>query len=110
MYAYSSLVSGLQFLISLTTQDRCASLSSVISIPDTTITSAARYPAGSRVITGADPTCFTPLQHNSVDMCRVTGVITTSPTSSVDFDMWLPDVWYGRFLVTGNGGLGGCKF
>ncbi|KAJ7848054.1 tannase and feruloyl esterase [Mycena olivaceomarginata] len=21
---------------------------------------------------------------------------------------WLPDTWYGRFLVTGNGGLGGC--
>ena len=105
-----SFLSILQFPIFPTVQDKCTSLSSVTSISNTTITSAARYPAGFNITTAADPTCFTPFQQNSVDICRVNGVIKTSPTSSVDFEMWLPDIWYGRFLVTGNGGLGGCKF
>ena len=109
MHLYPSLVSALQFPISSTVQDRCTSLSSVDSIPDAIITSAAHYPAGARIITGTDPTCFTPFQQNSADMCRVTGIIITSQASSVDFEIWLPDVWYGRFLVSGNGGLGGCK-
>ena len=109
MYMYPSIVIILQFLVSLVVQDRCVSLSSNISIPDTTITSATRHPASTRVITGADPTCFTHFLRTSADMCRVTGVTRTSATSSVDFEMWLPDDWYGRFLVTGNGGLGGCK-
>lgn len=104
-----ALLSALRFPISRAVQDQCASLPFVTSIPNTTITSAARYPAGSKITTGADPTCFTPFQPSSADICRVNGVITTSPTSSVDFEMWLPDVWYGRFLATGNGGLGGCK-
>ncbi|KAF9648960.1 tannase and feruloyl esterase [Thelephora ganbajun] len=104
----SGFLSVLQFPISPTIRDACTSLTSITSIPNTRITEAARYPAGTIITTNADITCFTPHQQNSVDMCRVHGVITTSPTSAVDFEMWLPDTWYGRFLVTGNGGLGGC--
>ena len=104
-----TILSALRFPISREVRDPCTSLPFVTSFPNTTITSAVRYAAGAGITTGADPTCFTPSQPNSVDICRVNGVIATSPTSSVDFEMWLPDVWYGRFLATGNGGLGGCE-
>ena len=110
MHLSPGFLSALQLPISHTIQDTCTSLTSTISIPGTTVTSAIRYPAGSNITTGGDETCFTPYQQNAVDICRVNGVITTSVTSSVKFEMWLPEIWYGRFLVTGNGGLGGCKF
>jgi len=45
-----------------------------------------------------------------VGIYRIDGVIKTSPISSVDPEMWLPDDWSGRFFVTGNGRLGGYKF
>lgn len=109
MHLSPIFLSALQLPISPTIGDTCTSLASLASIPHTVITSAARYPAGSNITTGADATCFKPYQQNSVEICRVNGVITTSSASSVKFDMWLPDVWHGRFLVTGNGGLGGCK-
>ena len=104
-----TLLSVLQLPISSTVQDGCTSLSSVVSIPNTVITNAARFPPGSN--TDVVESCHThgPPQTNSADICRVKGVITTSSTSKVDFEMWLPDIWYGRFLVTGNGGLGGCE-
>ena len=109
MYLFPAFLSALQFPISPAIQDTCTSLTSVTSIPNTVIASAARYLAGTNITTGADVTCFVPHRQNAVDMCRINGVIATSSTSSVDFEMWLPDIWYGRFLVTGNGGLGGCK-
>jgi hypothetical protein len=32
----------------------------------------------------------------------------TSNSSSVQIEAWLPDSWNGRFLASGNGGIGGC--
>jgi hypothetical protein len=40
--------------------------------------------------------------------CHVQGYITTTSTSSVGFEVWLLDVWYGRFVALGNSGLCGC--
>ncbi|KAG6845487.1 hypothetical protein H0H87_008384 [Tephrocybe sp. NHM501043] len=34
--------------------------------------------------------------------------ITSPKARPVHAEAWLPDVWYGRFLALGNGGLGGC--
>ncbi|KAL0564686.1 hypothetical protein V5O48_017353 [Marasmius crinis-equi] len=34
--------------------------------------------------------------------------VETSPTSKIYMEAWLPKSWTGRFLSTGNGGLGGC--
>jgi len=86
----------------------CTSLRS-LSLPNVTITDAFPLTAGSTFPASADPTCFLPTYNNSVPICRVIGSVTTSPTSSVKFEMWLPDTWYGRVLTTGNGALGGCK-
>jgi feruloyl esterase len=45
----------------------------------------------------------------SQDVCRVAAFIRTSERSGVHFEAWLPQDWNGRFLATGNGGIGGCK-
>jgi feruloyl esterase len=44
----------------------------------------------------------------SQDVCRVALYIKTSDRSGVQFEAWLPKDWNGRFLSTGNGGIGGC--
>lgn len=40
-------------------------------------------------------------------MCRVEMVVMTSNNSQLLMEAWLPDVFYGRFLGIGNGGLNG---
>ncbi|KAK6529413.1 Tannase and feruloyl esterase [Arthrobotrys megalospora] len=43
------------------------------------------------------------------DMCRLRLNVTTSSTSSVIVEVFMPTNWASkRFLMTGNGGLGGC--
>ncbi|KXH68379.1 tannase and feruloyl esterase [Colletotrichum salicis] len=49
-----------------------------------------------------------PSQNVTVNLCRVTARIATSPRSGIKFEAWLPENWTGRFLSTGNGALGGC--
>lgn len=44
-----------------------------------------------------------------VDFCRVALNYNTSSTSRVYTEHWLPKDWSGRFLGTGNGGIGGCE-
>lgn len=43
-----------------------------------------------------------------VEFCRVSLNVTTSSTSQIYMEAWLPGNYTGRFLSTGNGGLGGC--
>ena len=57
-----------------------------------------------------DPTCERPNQVVSTDLCRVALSIPTSPQSSITIEIWLPAIWSGRFLATGNGGIDGCKY
>lgn len=39
--------------------------------------------------------------------CRVTATIRPSADSNIKVEIWLPKAWNGRYLGTGNGGLGG---
>lgn len=55
-----------------------------------------------------DPSCLRPSQLVYTDLCRVALTIPTSNRSSVNFEMWLPRNWTGRYLATGNGGIDGC--
>jgi feruloyl esterase len=59
-----------------------------------------------------DATCGGPGQSSPVaqNLCRVALNIKTSNRSAIQFEAWLPEKWNGRFLATGNGGIGGCKF
>ena len=109
MFLSSSLVFTLSFLILHIAAWDCTSLTS-LSLPNVTITDANHLVAGSTFNASADPTCFMPTYKNTVEICRVVGAVATSPTSTVKFEMWLPETWYGRVLTGGNGGLGGCKY
>ena len=99
----------LYFLVLRVAAWDCTALQS-LKLPNASISDTFRVTAGSTFNTSADPTCFQPTYNNTVAICRVIGTATTSSTSSVSFEMWLPDTWYGRVLTGGNGGLGGCKF
>jgi feruloyl esterase len=44
------------------------------------------------------------------DLCRVALYVHTTNRSGIQFEAWLPKDWNGRFLATGNGGIGGCEF
>jgi len=80
----------------------CGSLTG-LSLPDTTISLAQVYPAGS-VIHG---TTTAP-----VSLCRVVGNImpSTNPAgdSNINFEVWMPTSdWTGRYEQVGNGGFAG---
>lgn len=44
------------------------------------------------------------------ETCRIGLIIPTSNRSSIKFEAWFPKDWNGRYLATGNGGIGGCMF
>jgi Tannase and feruloyl esterase len=41
---------------------------------------------------------------NVPSYCRVEATVTTSPDSVVNFEVWIPQDWNGKIVVTGNGG------
>ncbi|KAJ7237297.1 tannase and feruloyl esterase [Mycena haematopus] len=83
----------------------CLALKSSLNLENTTITDVSYVPGGSKVATLG--TCAKTADVN-VPLCRVQFFTKTTDTSVVHAEAWLPDEWYGRFLGTGNGGLGGC--
>ncbi|KAH9205856.1 tannase and feruloyl esterase [Leptodontidium sp. 2 PMI_412] len=88
---------------------KCTALASSLSIPHGNVSSSALVTAGSTLqFPNSDPSCTRPSQSVSVDLCRVALTVTTSDRSSISMEAWLPANWKGRFLSTGNGGLGGC--
>ncbi len=57
-----------------------------------------------------DPSCNSYKQKVETDLCRIGLVIKTSKRSEISFELWLPEQWAGkRLLSTGNGGIDGCK-
>ncbi len=78
----------------------CDSLTT-LSLPDTTITSAA-------LVSGT----FTPPAGKPIEalpsFCRVVGVIRPTNDSHITFEVWLPATgWNGKFQGVGNGGFAG---
>lgn len=81
------------------------------TIPNATIWFSQHVAAGSNLtLPDYDPSCGPASQVVDVDMCRVAMFVTTSNSSNISMEVWLPpaDTWTGRFLSTGNGGLSGC--
>jgi hypothetical protein len=79
----------------------CGSLTGLM-LPDTTISLAQVYSAGSTIGTTTAP----------VSLCRVVGNIqpSTNPAgdSNINFEVWLPTSdWTGRYEQVGNGGFAG---
>lgn len=71
-----------------------------LSLPNTTITLAQSYAAGT-VVSG---TTTAP-----VGLCRVAGTIKPGPQSNVHFEVWIPTdgSWNGKYQQIGNGGFAG---
>ncbi|KAK7026418.1 hypothetical protein VNI00_015653 [Paramarasmius palmivorus] len=111
--ALSSLLIGVQaFAFAFEFEASCSSLAAqVAALPNVTVLSTENVPAGTTMtFTDADPTCganATPTSV-SVDICRIKLNVATSNVSGIRMEAWLPKNWTGRFLSTGNGGLGGC--
>ncbi|KAJ4473752.1 Tannase/feruloyl esterase [Lentinula aciculospora] len=81
------------------------------TIANTTIFFADIVPAGTNLtFADQDPSCASTTSSQVVlaDMCRVALNISTSVQSGITMEAWLSRNWTGRFLSTGNGGLGGC--
>jgi len=108
MAPQSSLFLILYLLVLRVAARDCTGLQS-LKLSNAAINNAVHLSAGTTFSASADPTCYLPTYNNTVALCRVSGIVNTSSTSSVEFEMWLPDTWYGRVLTVGNGGLGGCK-
>ena len=74
----------------------CAVPAGVV-LPDTTITAVQSVPAGTFMG-----------QSNLPAFCRVAGTSKRTPTSNINFEVWLPSSgWNGRYEQVGNGGLAG---
>ncbi|KAH8901033.1 tannase and feruloyl esterase [Thozetella sp. PMI_491] len=82
-----------------------------VSIPSSVVVSADYHKAGEVIaLPNTVPSCGGPTYSVNVtsDLCRIVVNVSTSATSSVRLDAWLPRDWNGRFLATGTGGEGGC--
>ncbi|KAJ7654853.1 tannase and feruloyl esterase [Mycena rosella] len=84
---------------------RCLALQQTLHLENTTILNVT-YVDGPTIV--ATPGVCQSTASTSVPLCRVQFVINTTSTSAVHAEAWLPDTWFGRFIGTGNGGVGGC--
>lgn len=78
---------------------------------DVTLHSVTYVPSGGNISMATTPTaCANDVisTASSVEFCRVSLNVTTSSKSQIYMEAWLPGNYTGRFLSTGNGGLGGC--
>jgi feruloyl esterase len=90
----------------------CANLKSQLNVKDTTIYDTEFVPLDTEIgYDGPNPPCqmMSPTVNTTVDLCRITAYTATSSRSGVNFEVWLPSRWTGRFISHGNGGLSGCK-
>jgi feruloyl esterase len=93
MYRHAFLVAALA--VPAAAQQNCADLSRLV-LPGVTILQAASVSAGS----------FTPPGGRAASVpgfCRVAGRVRPE----VNFEVWMPEQWNGKFLMVGNGGLAG---
>ncbi|KAF5346153.1 hypothetical protein D9758_009943 [Tetrapyrgos nigripes] len=92
----------------------CSSIASQLSIPNATVFSSNLVTKGTNLtFPEQDPSCVNPtISPTSLvvpaDVCRIALAVNTSERSGIHMETWLPRNWTGRFLSTGNGGIGGC--
>jgi feruloyl esterase len=92
-------------------QAKCESFAHKLKIQDATIHSVTHVPAGTNIsMSNVPAVCAGNADSTSstFEFCRVSLNVTTSPKSQIFMEAWLPSNYSGRFLSTGNGGLGGC--
>ncbi|KAF2638410.1 feruloyl esteras-like protein B [Massarina eburnea CBS 473.64] len=88
---------------------KCASVASQLQIEHATVYFSEYITAGTNLsLPDNNVTCAIPNQVVPKDICRLALYVATSNRSGINMEAWLPSNWTGRFLSTGNGGLGGC--
>src|SRR5262245_57216025 len=94
---------GLMLATRATGAPNCDSLAG-LNLADTSITEARVNTTGAFTPPGARSRPIDKLPA----FCAVKGVIKPTPTSSIQFEVWLPESgWNGKLHVVGNGGLAG---
>lgn len=91
--------------------EQCASLAQklVEQTNNTTLQATTFVAAGTTLLEPARHVTCAPLNQTATfDFCRVQLTAHTGPESAVVMETWLPVNWSGRYMTTGNGGLGGC--
>lgn len=86
----------------------CAGLAQSLQVPNLAVLSADDLTSGTILNLTADPSCMRSQQRVDANICRLSMSLTTSPTSNITLEAWLPTNWTGRVMTVGNGGLGGC--
>lgn len=93
-----------------TFQRSCASIASELNLVNATVYFSEFVGAKTTLsLPDNNSTCGQPSQVVSTDLCRIALYVATSQRSGINMEAWLPKEWTGRFLSTGNGGLGGCE-
>ncbi|KAJ7710634.1 tannase and feruloyl esterase [Mycena rosella] len=85
---------------------KCLALQHSLHLENTTILNVTYIHAATNISTPG--VCQSTAPVTAAPLCRVQFVINTTSSSAVHAEAWLPDIWFGRFLGLGNGGLGGC--
>ncbi|TRM63488.1 Tannase/feruloyl esterase [Schizophyllum amplum] len=88
----------------------CASFVNQINLENVTAYTTEYITAGTNITIDKHPSCHLepPYLVVSSTICRVRMNVTTSERSEIRMEAWFPQDYTGRFLSTGNGGLGGC--
>jgi feruloyl esterase len=101
LFFVALLASPLGLGVPPATAATCASLAG-LALPHTTITAAQSVAAGT--YTAPDGKVFA----NLPAFCRIAATLTPTSDSDIKIEVWMPySGWNGRFLGTGNGGIGG---
>lgn len=91
-------------------QSKCINFGDQIDIPNVKVNFVEFVQGGSNLsLVDNPPSCSGSNQAVSVDLCRVAMAVSTSNSSEITLEAWLPREYKGRFLSTGNGGISGCK-
>lgn len=90
---------------------QCSALAKTLAekTDNTTITATTYVAAGTTLQEPPRHPSCPPLNATlNYSFCRVQLTAHTGPESAVVLEHWLPLNWTGRYMSTGNGGLGGC--
>ncbi|KAL1695734.1 Tannase/feruloyl esterase [Schizophyllum commune] len=87
----------------------CSSFVDAITLENVTVQSTEFVAAGTNISVYVPESCMSAsYQVVSSDLCRATMNVSTSDRSGIRLEAWFPQNYTGRFLSTGNGGIGGC--
>lgn len=87
----------------------CDAIASKLKIENATVWFSQFVPAGTNLsLPENNVTCTQSSQIVPADICRIALAVSTSKSSGISMEAWLPSNWTGRFLSAGNGGIAGC--